>query len=250
MRRSIRVPCPPSTGAWRSASCAGSVSGPPPTWPPALVPCAARRPTSRWRSTVAPRSRSRPGCRRGIGPGARAARAAPRRVGAAWGPLRRRPGRRRSRPPTKRLAASRGLRELPARGGPGHRPGARGRRPGGGFGRSAASPGRGAAPTRGPGLEARPRSPDRHFGGCACSDPEDTLVAAGLTRRELEILRHLAAGQTNRRIAERLVISERTAAHHVSSILSKLHVATRGEAASVAHRVGLEPVDRPGSDET
>jgi DNA-binding NarL/FixJ family response regulator len=65
---------------------------------------------------------------------------------------------------------------------------------------------------------------------------------AGLTWRELEILRHLAAGETSRRIAERLVLSERTVGHHVSSILRKLGVDTRGQAASVAHRTGLEPV--------
>jgi DNA-binding NarL/FixJ family response regulator len=71
--------------------------------------------------------------------------------------------------------------------------------------------------------------------------PEQELAGLGLTPREVEILRHVAAGRTNRRIAEALFISQKTAAHHVSSILTKLHVETRGEAASLAHRVGLLP---------
>src|SRR5262249_55024105 len=73
--------------------------------------------------------------------------------------------------------------------------------------------------------------------------PEGELAAAGLTRREIEILRHLAAGRTNRRIAADLFISQKTTGHHVSSLLSKLRVETRGEAASLAHRVGLGAVD-------
>jgi DNA-binding CsgD family transcriptional regulator len=66
-----------------------------------------------------------------------------------------------------------------------------------------------------------------------------------LTRRELEVLRLLVDGRTNRQIADELFISEKTASHHVSSILGKLDVAGRMEAAAVAHRVGLvdgEPV--------
>lgn len=61
----------------------------------------------------------------------------------------------------------------------------------------------------------------------------------GLTRRELEVLRLLVDGRTNRQIAGELFISEKTAGHHVSSILGKLDVAGRAEAAAVAHRVGL-----------
>ena len=61
----------------------------------------------------------------------------------------------------------------------------------------------------------------------------------GLTPREREVLALVAAGQTNKRIADALFISESTAGVHVSNILGKLGVATRTEAAAVAVRLGL-----------
>jgi DNA-binding CsgD family transcriptional regulator len=61
----------------------------------------------------------------------------------------------------------------------------------------------------------------------------------GLTPRELEVLKLVAAGRTNREIADELFISGKTASVHVSHILSKLGVAGRVEAAAVAHRLGL-----------
>jgi DNA-binding NarL/FixJ family response regulator len=61
----------------------------------------------------------------------------------------------------------------------------------------------------------------------------------GLTRREREVLALVAEGRTNRRIAEALFISDKTASVHVSNILAKLGVANRGEAAAVAHRLRL-----------
>ncbi len=61
----------------------------------------------------------------------------------------------------------------------------------------------------------------------------------GLTAREHEVLALVAAGRTNRQIAEQLFISEKTASVHVSNILSKLGVEGRSEAAVVAHRLGL-----------
>jgi ATP/maltotriose-dependent transcriptional regulator MalT len=61
----------------------------------------------------------------------------------------------------------------------------------------------------------------------------------GLTHRELEVLRLVAAGQSNREIASALVISPKTASVHVSNILAKLGAATRTEAAVKAHRLGL-----------
>ena len=63
--------------------------------------------------------------------------------------------------------------------------------------------------------------------------------AYGLTKRESEVLIEVAAGRTNREIAERLFISESTAGVHVSNILGKLSVSTRTEAARVALDQGL-----------
>jgi ATP/maltotriose-dependent transcriptional regulator MalT len=61
----------------------------------------------------------------------------------------------------------------------------------------------------------------------------------GLTRRELEVLRLVTAGRSNREIAAELFITAKTASVHVSNILGKLGVATRGEAAAAAHRLRL-----------
>jgi DNA-binding CsgD family transcriptional regulator len=70
------------------------------------------------------------------------------------------------------------------------------------------------------------------------SGPDTGPAAApfGLTAREQEVLRLVAAGRGNREIAAELFISPRTASVHVSNILAKLGVATRGEAAAAAHR--------------
>ena len=61
----------------------------------------------------------------------------------------------------------------------------------------------------------------------------------GLTTREVEVLRQLATGKSNRGIAAALFISERTVATHVSSILRKLAVPSRSAATSYAHRQHL-----------
>ena len=61
----------------------------------------------------------------------------------------------------------------------------------------------------------------------------------GLTGRELEVLRLVAAGRGNREIAAELFISPKTASVHVSNILGKLGVASRGEAAAAAYRLHL-----------
>ncbi|MFF8194710.1 AAA family ATPase [Streptomyces bobili] len=74
----------------------------------------------------------------------------------------------------------------------------------------------------------------------AASDPVEAL---GLTGRERDVLRLVSAGRTNRQIAEALFISPKTASVHVSNILAKLGVAGRGEAAAVAHRLGLFPAE-------
>jgi DNA-binding NarL/FixJ family response regulator len=66
-----------------------------------------------------------------------------------------------------------------------------------------------------------------------------SLKAPVLTERELEVLALLGQGKSNREIAEALVISERTAKFHVSSILSKLGANNRTEAVSMAVQQGL-----------
>jgi len=58
----------------------------------------------------------------------------------------------------------------------------------------------------------------------------------GLTEREQEVLNLIADGMNNREIAEKLVISEKTAKTHVSNILSKLHLQDRTQAAIYALR--------------
>jgi DNA-binding NarL/FixJ family response regulator len=60
-----------------------------------------------------------------------------------------------------------------------------------------------------------------------------------LTPRELEVLRLLAGGLANKRIAERLGISEHTAKFHVGRVLAKLDAATRAEAVAIGLRDGL-----------
>jgi DNA-binding NarL/FixJ family response regulator len=57
----------------------------------------------------------------------------------------------------------------------------------------------------------------------------------GLTPRELEVLRRVAAGATNKAIAAELVLSERTIDRHVSNILGKLRVTSRAAATAYAY---------------
>jgi DNA-binding CsgD family transcriptional regulator len=62
---------------------------------------------------------------------------------------------------------------------------------------------------------------------------------AGLTARELEILKLVAEGLHNAQIADRLIVSNKTVDHHVSAILRKLNARTRGEASAEVIRLGL-----------
>ena len=64
-------------------------------------------------------------------------------------------------------------------------------------------------------------------------------ILAGLTSREREVLRLIAAGRSNREIAAALFIAPKTASVHVSNILGKLGAGSRTEAAAIAHREGL-----------
>jgi DNA-binding NarL/FixJ family response regulator len=73
----------------------------------------------------------------------------------------------------------------------------------------------------------------------ASSPTTSEVQRFGLTHRELEVLAMVADGRTNPEIAKALVISPKTASVHVSNILAKLGVASRVEAATLAHRLGL-----------
>jgi DNA-binding CsgD family transcriptional regulator len=78
-------------------------------------------------------------------------------------------------------------------------------------------------------------------GGAAARSP-----LAGLTDREIEVLRLLAAGHSNREIGAELFIATKTASVHVSNILAKLGAASRTEAAAIAHAQGIGPPAQPG----
>lgn len=93
----------------------------------------------------------------------------------------------------------------------------------------------GAAPLRAA-LEALARRARLDLGEGVGRAPK----AAGLTSRELEVLRLLAAGRSNRQIAESLFISGKTASVHVTNILAKLGVHSRLEAAARARDLGLD----------
>ena len=73
----------------------------------------------------------------------------------------------------------------------------------------------------------------------AGGETEALAEAAGLTPRELDVLRLIAQGRTNPEIGQTLYMSPKTASVHVSRILSKLDVKTRTEAVATAHRLGL-----------
>jgi NarL family two-component system response regulator LiaR len=73
--------------------------------------------------------------------------------------------------------------------------------------------------------------------------PKKPLTADPLTERELDILRLVAQGRSNKDIAEQLVIAEMTVRTHVSNILGKLHLASRTQAALYALREGLASLD-------
>ena len=80
---------------------------------------------------------------------------------------------------------------------------------------------------------------DRRLGKRAAGD----LERGGLTRRELEVLKLVAAGSTNREIARELVLSPRTVDMHVRNLLGKLGCRTRTQATTEALQRGLlEPL--------
>ena len=76
--------------------------------------------------------------------------------------------------------------------------------------------------------------------------PEQPPTTDPLTEREIEVLRLVAQGKSNRDIAEELTITEGTVRVHVSSILGKLHLASRTQATLYALREGLASLDNGG----
>jgi DNA-binding NarL/FixJ family response regulator len=81
-------------------------------------------------------------------------------------------------------------------------------------------------------------------GGGSASEagrPATGEVADNLSPRETEVLQLVAQGKTNREIAEALFISENTVKTHLRSIMEKLHLANRSQAAAYAARRGLAP---------
>jgi len=69
--------------------------------------------------------------------------------------------------------------------------------------------------------------------------PKAASYPAGLSQREVEVLRCVAAGRTNQEISEDLFVSLNTVAYHLRNIFNKTGAANRTEAASFAHRHGL-----------
>ncbi len=83
-------------------------------------------------------------------------------------------------------------------------------------------------------------------GAATTPAPSRPSLPRGLSAREVEVLRLVAAGRSNGEIAERLFITRKTAGVHVTHILDKLGVSNRVEAAMAAARLGLAP---EGDDE-
>ena len=85
----------------------------------------------------------------------------------------------------------------------------------------------------------------RAFGQADAAPPRRAAAPPGLaeplTERELEVLRLLAAGRSNQRIAHELVVALDTVKKHVTHVLGKLGAANRTEAAARARQLGLIP---------
>ena len=70
----------------------------------------------------------------------------------------------------------------------------------------------------------------------AASLEQNLASVSGLSARELEVLRCLVSGKTNRAIADELCISEKTVARHVSNIFNKLGLSSRAAAIAYAYK--------------
>ena len=219
-------------GRWSGSGCA-----PRPTWRRWRATGASRRPRTpaptSWcatppacRSPPPPAARTRR-CSRPSGRGSPATR--PATAGRPpWAPGVRPPSRTGS--PTRCCGSGRP-----------RSPAATGRRRPRPCARHARSP-RGLGPSRSPrGRTASPAAPGS--GSTRAREPAPAAKAESapfdLTDRELEVLRQVAAGLTNREIGAALYMSPKTASVHVSRIFVKLGVSGRVEAATLAHRHGL-----------
>jgi DNA-binding CsgD family transcriptional regulator len=65
------------------------------------------------------------------------------------------------------------------------------------------------------------------------------MSGADLSSRELEVVRLIGSGSSNKEIAEQLTLSEKTVKNHISSIFVKLHMCSRCEVAVYAWKIGL-----------
>ena len=84
-----------------------------------------------------------------------------------------------------------------------------------------------------------PRVAERVIKEFRVRDPDRQHLFTDLTEREMEVLKLIAGGHSNQKIADNLVISIGTVKGHVSNILSKLHLADRTQAAVYAWKKGL-----------
>ena len=102
----------------------------------------------------------------------------------------------------------------------------------------AAGPGENTAAASAPERAAAPPAP-QPTSARVVTGPAPRLALDRLSQSEIEVLQLVAAGRSNGEIGTALFISTKTASVHVSNILAKLGVSGRGEAAALAHRVGL-----------
>jgi NarL family two-component system response regulator LiaR len=84
-----------------------------------------------------------------------------------------------------------------------------------------------------------PRIAERVIKEFRVGDPDRQRLFTDLTEREMEVLKLIAGGYSNQKIADQLVISVGTVKGHVSNILGKLHLADRTQAAVYAWKEGL-----------
>jgi DNA-binding NarL/FixJ family response regulator len=76
----------------------------------------------------------------------------------------------------------------------------------------------------------------------SAADPVKTALGDDLTQREVEVLKRIAEGLSNKQIGQQLAISEKTVKNHINNILSKLHLYDRTQATLFAIRSGLVKV--------